>query len=105
MWIDGWSEAMRSPELERVSRRLDLRWKEGLTDVITAGVATGDFDCPDPSGAAWRIIALIDGLAVQVSVHERVISQRQLAEWVRLTAARELGLAPAALAWSPRQRS
>ncbi len=92
LWIDGWSEALRSPELEKVSRRLDLRWKEAFTEVIAAGTATGDFDCADPAGAAWRITALIDGLAVQVTVHDRVITRRQLAEWVRLAAARELGV-------------
>ena len=40
----------------------------------------------------------IDGLAVQVTVHERVISRRQLADWVREHAARELGLEPDDLA-------
>jgi hypothetical protein len=89
---------MRVPELEAVSRRLDLRWKEGLTDVIAAGVADGAFTCDDPAGAAWRLIALIDGLAVQVTVHEKVISRRQLTDWVRIAAARELGLAVADLA-------
>jgi AcrR family transcriptional regulator len=94
MWIDCWSESLRVPELERVSRRLDLRWKDGLTDVIIAGVKEGEFVCDDPAGAAWRIIALIDGLAVQLTVHERVISRRQLADWVRIAAANELGLDP-----------
>ena len=94
MWIDCWSESMRVPELEKVSRRLDLRWKDALTDVIVAGGKEGDFTCPDPAGAAWRIIALIDGLAVQVTVHERVISRRQLSDWVRVSAAREIGLKP-----------
>jgi len=98
MWIDGWAESMRVPELEAVSRRLDLRWKEGLTDVITAGVKAGVFECDDPVGAAWRLIALIDGLAVQVTVHDRVIARRQLAEWVRVAAARELGITPDSLA-------
>jgi AcrR family transcriptional regulator len=98
MWIDCWSESMRVPELEKVSRRLDLRWKDALTDVIVAGVKEGDFTCSDPAGAAWRIIALIDGLAVQVTVHERVISRRQLSDWVRVGAARELGLKPDELA-------
>ena len=98
MWIDCWSESMRVPELEKVSRRLDLRWKDALTDVIVAGVKEGEFSCPDPTGAAWRVIALIDGLAVQVTVHERVISRRQLSDWVRVTAARELGLKPEQLA-------
>lgn len=98
MWIDGWSESLRSAELEKVSRRLDLRWKEALTEVIAAGTATGDFRCPDPYAAAWRIIALIDGLAVQVTVHGRVITRTQLREWVRVAAGRELDLASAALA-------
>lgn len=94
MWIDGWSESLRSPELEKVSRRLDLRWKKDLTEVIAAGVQDGTFVCDDPIGAAWRINALIDGLAVQVAVHDRVISRRTIAEWIRLSTARELGLKP-----------
>jgi AcrR family transcriptional regulator len=98
MWIEGWAESMRVQELERVSRALDLRWKEALTEVIAAGAANGDFDCADPNGAAWRIIGLIDGLAVQVTVHDRAISRRQLGDWVRQAAAQELGLKPAQLA-------
>jgi AcrR family transcriptional regulator len=98
MWIDGWAESMRVPELESVSRRLDLRWKEALTEVIADGTDRKDFTCDDPRGAAWRLVALIDGLAVQVTVHRQVISQRQLAEWVRVAAAAELGLAPEKLA-------
>lgn len=92
MWIDCWAESMRVPELEKVSRRLDLRWKDALTEVVAEGVADGSFTCADPSGAAWRIIALIDGLAVQVTVHERVIARKQLTDWVREHAARELGI-------------
>ena len=98
MWIDGWAESMRVPELEAVCRRLDLRWKEGLTEVIAAGVDDATFTCDDAHGAAWRLIALMDGLAVQVTVHQRVISRRQLADWVRVAATRELGLDPDDLA-------
>jgi AcrR family transcriptional regulator len=98
MWIDGWSESLRTPELEKVSRRLDLRWKEALTDVIGAGVADKSFQCPDPRGAAWRIIAQCDGLAVQVTVHDRVITRRQMQDWIRFTAAREVGVDPDHLA-------
>jgi AcrR family transcriptional regulator len=98
MWIDGWAESMRVAELETVSRRLDLRWKEALTEVVAAGVDAKVFTCDDPRGAAWRLVALIDGLAVQVTVHAKVISRRQLAGWVRTAAARELGLEPSQLA-------
>lgn len=98
IWIDGWSEAMRVPELEKVSRRMDLRWKEALTEVIAAGVEDKSFTCDDAAGAAWRINAIIDGLAVQMTVHEKVLSRTKAAEWVRLAAAREIGIDPSALA-------
>ena len=98
IWIDGWSEAMRVPELEKVSRRMDLRWREALTEVIGAGVADASFACEDAAGAAWRINAIIDGLAVQMTVHEKVLSRAKAAEWVRLAAAREVGIDPSALA-------
>lgn len=98
MWIDGWAESTRVPELERVVRRLDLRWREAVAEVIADGVRDGAFRCADPRGAAWRITALIDGLTVQLIVHDRAVSRRQLAEWVRAAAAREVGVAPELLA-------
>jgi AcrR family transcriptional regulator len=94
MWIDGWSESLRAPELEKLSRRLDLRWRQDLATVISDGVRDGTFDCVDPAGAAWRIKAVMDGLAVQLAVHDRVISRRQFTDWIRLVAARELSLDP-----------
>jgi AcrR family transcriptional regulator len=97
MWIDCWAESQRVPELEKVSRRLDLRWKEALSEVITLGVKDGDFACDDPLAAAWRVMALIDGLAVQVTVHPRMLSRKQLLEWVRVATARELNLDPSTL--------
>jgi AcrR family transcriptional regulator len=38
MWLDCWAESVRVPELEKVSRRLDLRWRDALTEVIETGV-------------------------------------------------------------------
>jgi AcrR family transcriptional regulator len=92
MWIDCWSESMRVPELEKVSRRLDIAWKDALAEVITLGVKDGEFECEDPTAAAWRVMSLIDGLALQMTVHPRVISRKLLLDWVRGTTARELGI-------------
>jgi AcrR family transcriptional regulator len=97
MWIDGWAESRRMADVEAVSRRLDLHWKQGLADVIEAGVNDSTFTCDDPRGAAWRIIALIDGLAVQLTAHDNIVSRPQVARWIRLTAARELGITDAEL--------
>jgi AcrR family transcriptional regulator len=92
LWIDAWAQALRSPELQRVSRALDLQWKETVARVIGESVAAGECSCPDPGATAWRLTALLDGLAVQVTVHHGVLSRRQLLEWVRTAAAAELGL-------------
>jgi hypothetical protein len=80
-----------------VSRQLDLRWKQTLAAVIREGVAAGEFTCPDPDAAAWRLTALLDGLGVQVTVH-RSVPDARLVDWVRDAAAAELAVDPAALA-------
>jgi AcrR family transcriptional regulator len=92
LWIDGWSAALREPELRRVCRRLDLRWRDTIAGLIAEGVATGEFRCPDPEAAAWRITALIDGLSVQTTVHRGVLTRRKAEAWAYDQAARELGV-------------
>jgi AcrR family transcriptional regulator len=92
LWIDGWSEAVRNPTMRRISQDLDLAWNDRLRDIIQAGVAAGEFSCPDPDGAAWRLSALLDGLGVQFTVHEGVLSRAQLVRYMRAAAALELGL-------------
>jgi AcrR family transcriptional regulator len=92
LWIDGWGEAIRNPTLKRISQDLDLRWQEQLEDVIIDGVKAGELTCADPHATAWRLAALLDGLGVQVSVHEGLITHTELLAWVRSAACHELGL-------------
>lgn len=98
LWVDAWAAAMRSPELRRVSKKLDLRWKDAVAGLIADGVCDGVFRCADPHGSAWRITALIDGLAVQVTVHRGVLTRSQMAGWVAELAEHELGLPAGSLA-------
>ncbi len=98
LWIDAWAAALREPALRRVSRRLDVHWKNAVAAVIVDGVANGELTCPDPHAAAWRITAMLDGLAVQVTVHKGVVSRRELNVWVAQLTERELGLPDGALA-------
>jgi AcrR family transcriptional regulator len=92
LWIDAWSESLRNPALEDVSRTLDLRWKQALRAILIEGVTEGVFKCPDPDASTWRIISLIDGLAVQLTVHKRVLTRTRLGELVRAATTSELGL-------------
>ena len=97
LWIDAWGEALRNPILRQISQDLDIAWKNRLEDVIVDGVANGDFRCPDPHGSAWRVAALLDGLAVQVIVHDKAVSLDELHEWVLHAAASEIGIDAGAL--------
>ena len=97
VWVDAWAESLREPEMRAMSRRLDVRWKEALADQIVRGNEAGLFRCADPEAAAWRLSALLDGLAVQVMVH-RNLTKKQLAVWVRGAAAQELGVEASVLA-------
>jgi len=97
LWLDAWAEAARRPALQATSRRLNLEWQALLERTIRAGVATGAFRSADPAGAAWRILSLLDGLALQVVAHGTTISRDEVQAWAVAAAEAELGLASGTL--------
>ncbi|MGW1025749.1 TetR/AcrR family transcriptional regulator [Streptomyces sp. NPDC002577] len=97
LWIEGWAAALRDPALREVTRGLDQQWKAALAEVIAEGAAAGEFRCPDPSAAALRLTALLDGLAVQMTTYDGALYRARMSEWVDEALARELGLKPDAL--------
>lgn len=92
LWLDAWAEAARRPAVRATSRRLNLAWQGLLEGVIRAGVADGSFACPDPAAAAWRILSLLDGLALQVVAHATTITRDEVQAWATGAAEVELGL-------------
>ncbi|MDT0463415.1 TetR/AcrR family transcriptional regulator [Streptomyces gibsoniae] len=97
LWIEGWAAALREPALREVARNLDREWKAAITEVVAEGVAAGEFRCPDPAAAAQRLTALLDGLAVQMTVYEGTVSRARTREWVDEALAGELGVERAEL--------
>jgi len=98
LWLDAWAEAGRRPALREVSGRLNLAWAAMLERAIRAGVADGEFRSDDPAGAAWRILSVVDGLALQVVAHQTIVDRSDMLAWASLAAERELGLTPGTLA-------
>lgn len=92
LWIDAWSEAMRSVELEEISRKIDARGRTLMRTIIEAGVECEEFVCETPDDTTWRLFALIDGLAVQTHAHPKVLSRRRVNALIRTAAASELGV-------------
>jgi hypothetical protein len=63
-------------------------------------VAAGEFRCADPEGAALRLTAFLDGLAVQLTSYAGAVPRARAQEWTDEALARELGLDRAALTGS-----
>lgn len=98
LWLDAWAEAARRPVLRATSGRLNLAWANLLERAIRAGVQDGVFRCDDPTGAAWRILSLVDGLALQVVAHRTTVARGDMLAWASFAAERELGLPEGTLA-------
>lgn len=92
LWIDAWGEAIRSPALAETSAALDRRLVEALERVLADGVASGELRCSSPRGAAWRLSALIDGLSVQVAIHDGMLEPAEVEAWVFTAGATEAGV-------------
>jgi AcrR family transcriptional regulator len=90
LWLDAWSEAARRPALQQVSRRLNREWQALVGGVIERGVAAGEFVSADPDAAAWRLLSVLDGLALQVVAHAALITRDDVVDWTRAAATREL---------------
>jgi AcrR family transcriptional regulator len=92
LWLDAWAEAARRPAIQATSRRLNLAWQALLEGTIRAGTSAGVFTTTDPGGAAWRILSLVDGLALQVVAHGTTIGRDDVERWASRAAELELGL-------------
>lgn len=98
LWLDAWAEAARRPVLREASSRLNLAWAALLERAIRDGVRLGVFRTDDPQGAAWRILSLIDGLALQVVAHQTVVDRADMLAWAATATERELDLPAGSLA-------
>ena len=98
LWLDAWAEAARRPVLREASSRLNLAWAALLERAIRDGVRVGAFRTDDPQGAAWRILSLIDGLALQVVAHQTIVDRADMLAWAATATERELDLPAGSLA-------
>jgi AcrR family transcriptional regulator len=97
LWLDAWAEASRRPAVRQSSQRLNVAWQQLLVDAIVAGRTAGDVVCADADGSAWRILSLLDGLALQWVAHEVSIDRPAVISWSVAFAETELGLVPGRL--------
>ncbi|MFJ3187661.1 TetR/AcrR family transcriptional regulator [Streptomyces halstedii] len=97
LWIEGWAASLRDPALREVAGDLDQQWKSELAEVIEEGAAAGEFRCEDPVSVAWRLTALLDGLALQMTSYAGPLSRATMLRWTEEALAHELGIEHAVL--------
>ena len=92
LWMEIWVRALRDEGTRTLRQSMDARWRSHIREVLEAGVADGSFTCPDPDASAVRLVALMDGLAVQVSLGDPAVPEDRMTGLWLAAAADEVGL-------------
>jgi AcrR family transcriptional regulator len=93
LWMDAWSAAAHHESIRVSARSINLRWFQLFEETFEDGVREGTFHCTEPRAAAWRMLALLDGLEIQMLARQADISRDVLVAWVHEASRREAGLA------------
>ena len=96
LWLDFWAQAARNPEVASVRQKSDERWREMITSLVLTGQEAGEFADLDAADFSVALSALLDGLAVQIALEDRVVDPVRAFELSMHFAANQLGFE-----WSP----
>ncbi|MFZ2502265.1 MAG: TetR family transcriptional regulator C-terminal domain-containing protein [Nocardioides sp.] len=95
LWFDLWTLAFRHPKVAADRQAIDDHWRQLISRVVQAGIASGEIDTErgidaDYFAVAWA--ALLDGLSVQVALGDPSVSVDKARRIALNFAHRELGL-------------
>ena len=97
LWMEIWVRALRDERTREIRQAMDARWRAHIRQVLEDGVAEGVFTCGDPEASAVRLVAVLDGLAVQVSLGDPSVTEDRMVDLWLGAAAEEVGLPRQAL--------
>ena len=89
--MEVWARARHDDRLRRARQELDDRWRALISRIVRDGIRLGVFSPANGDEAALTLAALIDGLAVQVTLGDATISRGFMREICIETADRLLG--------------
>jgi AcrR family transcriptional regulator len=91
LWIEFWARALRDPGVAETRGKLDRRWRGAIAEIIEDGKIAGEFGDCDADEVAATLAALLDGLAVQVSLNDPEMPPERMIAIVRRVAESGLG--------------
>ena len=89
--MELWVYARHHPDTTLVQRQFQSRWRQTIEDVIDYGNERGDWRLADAGGAARRLAALTDGLAVHMMLGNPDYTPARFIELALIAASLELG--------------
>ena len=89
--MEFWARALRDPGVADTRVKLDRRWRGAIAEIIEEGEASGEFGDCDAGEVAATLAALLDGLAVQVSLNDPEMPPERMMAIARRVAEAELG--------------
>jgi AcrR family transcriptional regulator len=79
VWMEFWIEALHRPDLRPVNEELYGHWRRLVAAIIEQGQQDGSLDASvHAEDLANRLVALIDGLAIQVLLHSEQMPIRTM---------------------------
>ncbi len=78
LWMELWARALRDRGAAAARQRLDDRWRGQIAEVIRDGQELGEFEPVEADDAAAIVAAVLDGLAVQVTLGDRGTSPERM---------------------------
>lgn len=95
LWVELWARALHDPTVARRRAALDRRWRSTIADVVRNGQRRGVFaDDIDPHELALELAALMDGLALQVELHDAEVDGANMLQLSLAYASRRLDFQP-----------
>lgn len=92
LWLELWARALREPGVAETRVQQDRRWRRAISEIVRDGQRTGEFDTgADPDDVGAILGALLDGLAVQVTLADAEMPPRRMSSLARLVAEQSLG--------------
>jgi AcrR family transcriptional regulator len=73
LWLDFWVQAARNPDVGRMRRYYDERWRDVIVALVRAGQEAGEFAEIDPVPFSIFVSALLDGLTVQIALEDPIV--------------------------------
>lgn len=71
LWLETWVRALHDEAIRSVRATHEDRWRQALRAIIDEGIASGEFRTDDIEMSLDHLSALVDGLAVALSNHDR----------------------------------